>query len=333
MSADQATTPRSGEELDVEALGRWLGSAVTVEQFPGGHSNLTYLVQAGDAEYVLRRPPAGPVPPKAHDMAREFRFLQAVYPHFPLAPRPIALCEDLTVLGCVFFLMERRRGRIVRTEPPEVELRGSLSRAFVGTLARLHLVDAQLPELTVLGRPSGFLERQVKGWRDRWLGAHPEQSPEFDRILRWLTERVPANSEIAIVHNDYKLDNLMFDEREPERVAAVLDWEMATIGDPLLDVGVALSYWCHAAPMGLITTQPGWWSRDELVQAYTLRMGREPAGLLWYEVFGLFKLAVIVQQIYARWQRGQTADARFRRFGEIGDELGHTAARLLEHSF
>jgi aminoglycoside phosphotransferase (APT) family kinase protein len=237
------------------------------------------------------------------------------------------------VLGCVFFLMERRRGSILRTESPPPSFRPAISAAFVETLAQLHLVDAARPEIAALGKPQGFLDRQLSGWADRWRRTHPEASPVFERILAWLAERVPSNPAISIVHNDFKLDNLMLDSADPTRVVALLDWEMATIGDPLLDLGVALTYWCHAAPMGLVTAEPGWWSRDDLVQAYWRRTGRAPRDLGWYEVFGLFKLSVIVQQIFVRWQRGQTADARFRRFGEIGEELGQIAVGLLEHTF
>ncbi|MBI5282027.1 MAG: phosphotransferase family protein [Candidatus Solibacter usitatus] len=328
----ETAAPRSGEEIAAGALSAWLGEPVEVRQFPGGHSNLTYLVTTPARELVLRRPPVGPVAAKAHDMAREYRFLKALHPQFWLAPRPVALCEDTAVLGCTFLLMERRHGRILRGEQLPEEERAEASRAFVQTLAELHGVDARRPELAVLGRPAGFLERQVQGWGERWQRCRPETAVELDRALARLAESVPAESGATVIHNDYKLDNLMLDRDDAGRATAVLDWEMAALGDPLFDLGVALTYWSHAAMPGLLTAAPGWWTRDEVVEQYARMSGRDVSRLGWHEAFGVFKLAVIVQQIYGRWQRGQTADDRFAGFGEVVRALGARVSRLLEHA-
>ena len=332
----ETADPRHGEHPDTEALARWLHSPVRIEQFPAGHSNLTYLLITPVSEFVLRRPPLGPLAPKAHDMAREFRLLSALHPLFPLAPKPILLCEDPSVLGCTFFLMERRHGVILRERSPIEADRPSISRTFVDTLATLHSVDSTGPSIAALGRPDGFLPRQVQGWSDRWQRAHTANAPEIDFAFVWLAKHIPSSLYTAVIHNDFKLDNLMLDPVDPARATAVLDWEMATLGDPLFDLGVALAYWCHAPVavpgLGVETSAPGWWSRDEIVHAYAARTGRDISHLGWHELFGVCKLAVIVQQIYVRWQRGQTSDQRFSRFGEMVVELGATAARLREHA-
>lgn len=323
---------RAGEELDAAALQEYLRGRVDIEhsleieQFPGGHSNLTYLLRAGKHEYVLRRPPLGPVAPRAHDMAREYRVLAAIHPFFPPAPRVFLLCEDPAVLGATFFLMERRRGVVLRRElPPELAADAGfparVSRAFVDCLVALHSVDISTPALSALGHPEGFLERQVRGWAERWSRAQTESLPEIDSLIRWLVERLPGSGRPALIHNDFKLDNLMLDARDPGRIEAVLDWEMATTGDPLVDLGLTLCYWSEAGDPPLrreaisaITAAPGWYTRAQLVEEYAGRTGRDVSRIGYYEVFGLFKLAVVLQQIYFRYARGQTRDERFRDF-------------------
>lgn len=333
---------RAGEELNPDSLANWLHGriegaehGITIEQFPSGHSNLTYLVRMNEdgREYVLRRGPLGPVAPKAHDMAREFRLLQMVHPHFPEAPSVFHLCEDLTVLGSVFFLMEHRRGLIFRDKvPPEVARLPNygqrVSEAFIDCLIRLHAIDVCKTGLISLGKPEGFLERQVLGWADRWRRARTEAESDevpakMDRIIRWLVDRRPASPTPTLVHNDYKLDNVMMIDGSFDRIEAVLDWEMATVGDPLADLGLTLCYWAWAdAPqlrargVPALTRQPGWYTRDEFLQRYAERTGRDLSHISYYEVLGIFKLAVILQQIYYRFQRGQTHDARFQNFGE-----------------
>jgi len=337
---------RPGEELDVRALAAYLsgklpgaGEGLEIRQFPGGHSNLTYLLRAGGREYVLRRPPLGPVAPKAHDMAREYNVLRAVHPLFPLAPRALLLCEDPAVLGAVFFVMERREGLILRRELPpglagDAEFGRLVSQAFVECLAALHAVDASG---VLLGRPAGFLERQVRGWAERWERARTGESPQMDWLIRWLADRLPASGPPTLVHNDYKLDNVMLDPRDPCRVTAVLDWEMATAGDPLVDLGCVLCYWPEAGDpperreaISAVTARPGWYTRAQLTERYAARTGRDLSGLGYYEVFGLFKVAVVLQQIYYRYRRGQTRDERFRHFDLRVRGLIEAAARVAE---
>jgi aminoglycoside phosphotransferase (APT) family kinase protein len=327
MSTDTAPI-RAGEELDVVALSRFLSgkipgaeAGIELEQFPGGHSNLTYLLTAGGTEYVLRRAPLGPVAPKAHDMGREFRVLAAVHPHFPPAPRVHLLCEDPAVIGAVFYLMERRRGIVLRSAaPPEYERHAEwgarVSTAFVDCLAALHTVDIHRQGLIGLGKPEGYLERQVGGWSERWRRSRTEELSAMDEVIGYLNSRMPAAGPPTLIHNDYKLDNIMLDPADPGRISAVLDWEMATVGDPLSDVGLALCYWLQAGqqPVGAMPSAGGWFSREQIIGRYEKLTGRDLSGIVWYEVLGIFKLAVIVQQIYSRYFHGQTRDERFKDF-------------------
>jgi aminoglycoside phosphotransferase (APT) family kinase protein len=339
---------RPGEELNLASLGDWLHGKVdgaergiAVEQFPSGHSNLTYLLRVGGCEYVLRRGPLGPVAPKAHDMAREFRVLQMVHPHLREAPNVFHLCEDPTVLGAVFFLMERRRGLILRDHvPPELaqvpNYAQRVSGAVIDCLIRLHAIDISQAGLLALGKPEGFLERQVQGWADRWNRARTEEVPTMDRVIRYLIDRRPASPPPTLVHNDYKLDNVMLQVGSLDRIEAVLDWEMATVGDPLADLGLTLCYWAWAAApelgahgMPTLTSQPGWYTRDQFVQRYAKQTGRDLSHIGYYEVLGIFKLAVILQQIYYRFRRGQTKDARFQNFDQRVRGLVDLAASLV----
>lgn len=338
---------RSGEELNVAALADFLcgkmqgvDRGITVEQFPSGHSNLTYLLRIDDREYVLRRGPLGPVAPKAHDMAREFRVLQAVHPHFPEAPAVFRLCEDPGVLGASFFVMERRRGFVLRDQIPRplTEVRNypqQVSEAFIECLVRLHAIDLVKTGLIALGKPEGFLERQVAGWADRWNRAKIDDIPKMDQVMHWLVDRRPASPLSTLVHNDYKLDNIMI-RRSADGIEAVLDWEMATVGDPLADLGLTLCYWSWAGAPELrsqalpsLTSQPGWYTRDQFVQRYAERTGRDLSHIGYYEVLGIFKLAVILQQIYCRFRRGQTQDLRFQHFDKRVQALIDLAASLV----
>jgi aminoglycoside phosphotransferase (APT) family kinase protein len=323
---------RPSEQLDWDQLAAYLrehlgiSGDLHVEQFPGGHSNLTYALTLGERELVLRRPPFGPVPPRAHDMAREFRVLQAVHPHFPLAPKPYLLCEDLSIIGSVFYVMERRRGLVLRDDGPEdlAPLRPRISDAVVDTLADLHAIDVTAHGLDSLGKPAGFVARQVRGWTERWHGSKTSDIPEMESLALWLAERIPADPpQATLVHGDYKLDNLMLDEREPWRLVGVFDWEMSALGDPLVDLGILLCYQVHTAQ-----PQPGWFSRDAILTRYAERSGRSLDNIAFYEVFAVFKLAVVIQQIYARYVRGQTDDPRFAPLGDRVAILAGIATRL-----
>jgi aminoglycoside phosphotransferase (APT) family kinase protein len=339
---------REGEQIDADALAAYLRgklegveAGLTVRQFPGGHSNLTYLLEAGGREYVLRRPPVGPVAPKAHDMAREYNVLGAVHPHFAPAPRVFLLCDDPEVIGVIFFVMERRRGLVLRREIPagfagDPDFGGRVSKAFVDCLAALHAVDVNR---VMLGKPAGFLERQVDGWAGRWQRSQTEMLPQMDQLIRWLRDRLPQSPAPTLVHNDYKLDNIMLDTAGASRVEAVLDWEMATVGDPLVDLGCVMCYWPEAGDppvrrdaLSSITTLPGWFTRAQLVERYARITGRDVSGLGYYEVFGIFKIAVVLQQIYFRYHRGQTRDERFRNFDQRVRGLIEVATSVAERA-
>jgi aminoglycoside phosphotransferase (APT) family kinase protein len=339
---------RPGEEIDASALAAFLRgklpgieAGLAIEQFPGGHSNLTYLLRAGGREYVLRRPPMGPVAPKAHDMAREYSVLCAVHPVFAPAPEPYLLCDDPAVIGAIFFIMERRQGIVLRHELPrqweaDPTLGRRVSEAFVDCLAALHSIDVSG---IFLGKPAGFLERQVRGWAERWQRAKTDEVGEMDQLIGWLVNRLPVSGAPALVHNDYKLDNLMLDAADPGRIAAVLDWEMTTVGDPLVDLGCTLCYWPQAGDPAArreaisdLTARPGWYTRAQLVERYAAKTGRDVSALPYYEVFGLFKVAVVLQQIYFRYRRGQTRDERFRDFDVRVRGLIEVAAAVAEQA-
>jgi aminoglycoside phosphotransferase (APT) family kinase protein len=318
----------------------WTGS-LSVEQFPHGHSNLTYLLRIGDTEMVLRRPPFGNQVKTAHDMSREFRVLSRLGPVFPLAPRPFFLCEDETVLGAPFYVMERRHGVILRKSVPagvvlDADLARRLGLTLIDTLASLHGLDAVAVGLADLGKPEGYVARQVQGWSKRYDQSRTDDLPEMERAAKWLADHLPTECGAAIVHNDFKYDNLVLAADDPTRVVAVLDWEMTTLGDPWMDLGTTLAYWVEAtdppdfrAVATGPTYLPGSPIRRDLVERYQERTGRAVPNVVFYYVFGLFKVAVIVQQIYARFVRGHTHDARFGRLNEWVATLARQADRAL----
>lgn len=317
---------RPGEELDIAKLTGYLETqfgpgAVTVAQFPGGHSNLTYLVAHGGTEYVLRRPPFGSKVKSAHDMGREHTVLSKLSAVYPRAPRPFAYEPTGEVLGAPFYLMERRRGVILRKELPDglAGDRGKLRRVcelLIEALVDLHAVDYAGAGLGDFGKPVGYIERQVTGWAKRYADAQTDDIPALNEAAAWLAAHMPTDGAPSLIHNDYKFDNVIFDP-SLDRISGVLDWEMATLGDPMMDLGTTLSYWAQASdpptydqPFGPTAT-PGMLTRAELASHYFERSGRPPADMMFYYVFGLIKTAVVLQQIYYRWKKGLTADPRF----------------------
>ncbi len=326
---------REDEDFDRAAAERYMREHIEglpegeleVRQFPSGASNLTYLVKIGDWEGVLRRPPLGPVPPKAHDMERESRLLMKLHEAYPLAPGPYFFTDDESIIGAQFYVMEHREGVIVDdsfpkgVEPTEELCRG-MSQMVADTLIELHAVDWKEAGLEELGRPEGFLERQVKGWIKRYNEAKTEEIEEVEPLTEWLSEGIPESPSATIVHNDFKLNNLVLNPDDLTEVRAVLDWEMATLGDPLFDLAVSLSYWFEPddpqeiKALPTVTDTPGFWTRKEFIDYYAQKSGRDLSDMHWYMVFGYFKLAVILQQIYARWHKGQTKDERFADFDE-----------------
>jgi len=326
---DQAGTVRAGEELDLARLRPFLleyfghNGTVSVEQFPSGHSNLTYLVRVGNREVVLRRPPFGSTVRSAHDMAREYRVLSKLHIAYPVAPKALLYCDDLSILSAPFYLMEPIHGMIVRRELPagvrfSPETARRLSEAFIDNLARLHRLDYTAIGLADLGKPQGYLDRQVKGWIERYHNSKTHDLPEVGPISAWLTERISVSHQTALIHNDYKYDNVVLEPGNATKITGVLDWEMSTLGDPLTDLGTALAYWTdpqdpeelqeiRSAP----TTLPGTLSRAQLVERYASVTGRDPGDMIFYLTFARFKVAVIIQQIYYRYAQGLTRDARF----------------------
>jgi aminoglycoside phosphotransferase (APT) family kinase protein len=321
--------PRPGEELDAGVVGRYLAGKIpgaegtpAIWQFPGGHANLTYLLHYPGARYVLRRGPHGDVAASAHDMGREYRVLSVLYRTFPLAPRAYVYCEDPSVIGARFFVMERRHGVVVRRDvPPEfgggtdAAQTRKLSEVIIDTLADFHAVDPTAAGLDGLGKPEGYLARQVKGWSDRWNRAKTKDLKAADEVVAWLDSHMPASPPPTLVHNDWRLDNMAVAADDPGRCVAVYDWDMCTVGDPFTDLGTLLSSWYEPneafeflSPMP--SRAPGFMTRAEAIARYGARSGRDVSTMAYYYVFGLFKMAGVVQQLYFRYQQGHTQDAR-----------------------
>jgi aminoglycoside phosphotransferase (APT) family kinase protein len=328
---------RPDDALDTVALGSWLGAQLpelggvvpAVRQFSGGASNLTYLLsfpEAAGRELVLRRPPRGARSGAAHNMAREFSVQQRLKPVFSYVPEVFALCEDESVLGAPFYVMERVPGVVCGLPvPPEigssVERMRGLGEAFVSVFAALHAVDVSAAGLSDLYRGPGYVARQVAQWSDRFRRAKTRNVPSFAGVIRWLEANQPADVGAVLIHNDFRLDNMVFDRVEPLQVNGVLDWEMATIGDPLMDLGGTLAYWTQADDPWLArrfarqpTHLPGALTRAELVARYGELTGRSMDAIAFYEVFGIFRLAAIIQQIYHRYATGGTTNPAFRWF-------------------
>lgn len=349
---DKPKRVRAGETLDAEKLLAFLRQhlpdikgPLEVEQFPSGYSNLTYLVRAvgGERELVLRRPPAGAKIKTAHDMAREFRILSHLHPVFPKVPRPLAYCDDEAVIGAPFYVMERIKGIILRARPPaglslSPYVMRRLSEAFIDNLALIHAVDYEAAGLAELGRPEGYVRRQVEGWTKRYRNAQTSEVVEIERLTTWLAAQAQADTPRAsLIHNDYKYDNLLLAPDDPSHIVAVLDWEMATVGDPLMDLGTTLGYWVETDDpvewqsygFGL-TTWPGNLRRVELIERYTERSGLTIERPVFYYAYGLLKIAVIVQQIYRRYLEGFTKDERFAGMGALVEACGRQALRAIE---
>lgn len=349
---DQPTTIRQGEELDQQALVAYLaahlpadvaaqGQNLQIAQFPSGYSNLTYAVQWGDASLVLRRPPFGANIHSAHDMGREYRVLSGLRQVTNKVPRPLVYCEDDSVIGAPFYVMERIEGVILRagsslaaTLPPG--LMQQLSYAAIDTLAEIHALDYERAGLGELGRPAGYIERQIRGWQRRYAGAQTEELPQLTAVMQWLEQNQPAHTHAALIHNDFKYDNLVLSPTDLTQVIAVLDWEMCTLGDPLMDLGTTLGYWIEADdPPSLIemfglTALPGNATRVELVERYSTTGGMDVVNPLFYYVYGLFKIAVILQQIYQRYHQGTTQDERFARLDQAVRDCAAQAALALD---
>jgi aminoglycoside phosphotransferase (APT) family kinase protein len=345
---DEPKDVRSDDAIDAAAVGAWLCERVPdlvgtpeVKQYSGGASNLTYLLRYPDRDLILRRPPAGTKAKSAHDMRREYRIQSMLKPTFSYVPEMVAFCDDGSVLGADFYVMERLAGIILRNRLPRgMDLAPAqataLCHAMVDRLVELHSVDVEASGLAEFGRGTGYVGRQVKGWSERYRAAKTWNVPSFEKVMRWLDENQPADVGSCLIHNDWRFDNLVLDVQDPSRILGVLDWEMATVGDPLMDLGSALAYWIQADDdrlMGLLRRQPthlpGMLSRAEVVAAYAERSGRTVEDFTFYEVFGLFRLAVIVQQIYYRYAHKQTRNPAFRHFWIAVNYLDRRCRRLI----
>lgn len=352
--APEIAPVRAGERLDWPRLEAWLrprlaevlpgvDGPLDVLQFPNGSANLTYLLRLGPHELVLRRPPMGQIAPGAHDMSREFKVLSRLCRFFDRAPRAYLFCDDHDVLGADFFVMERRRGEVVRTALPESmraypDAGRRIAFALVDAMAELHALDPRACDLADLGRPEGFVERQVRGWARRWdLARFDVSPPAMEELHQRLVDGLPALSRVSIVHNDLKLDNCQFDPANPDRVTSIFDWDMATLGDPLIDLGTLLNYWpdpsdppdeSRASHPGL--TEMGLPTRVEITARYASLTGVDVAAVRWWEAFALWKTVVVVQQLHRRWVRGESTDSRMARIADRIPALIAAARRVLD---
>ncbi|HEX8246562.1 MAG TPA: phosphotransferase family protein [Pyrinomonadaceae bacterium] len=346
----QDTKPiRAGEELNEANLQAFLrenlgarNRQIEISQFPAGSSNLTYCVKIGAEEYVLRRPPFGNQVKSAHDMSREFNVLSKLSKVYAAAPEPLIYCADEAVIGSEFYLMQRRRGLIIRGKSPEIlenspELQKKVCQSFVENLAKLHALDYRKINLGDLGKPDGYARRQVEGWTRRYFNAKTDENVELEKTIEWLNANIPASNYASLVHNDYKFDNVMLNPENLTEITAVLDWEMTTVGEPLMDLGTTLGYWMSKEAGSEMLSMPfnprvlmENISRRELVEIYAEKSGRDVSGMLFYYAFGTFKIAVIAQQIYFRFVKGFTRDRRFAAFNHFVGALGKIALQAIE---
>jgi aminoglycoside phosphotransferase (APT) family kinase protein len=350
---EEAVTVRHEDAFDVEAVASWLrthadepfrddvAGTPEVRQFPGGASNLTFLLRYPTRDLIMRTAPRGTKARGAHDMGREHRIQKQLAPVFPYVAAMVAFCDHVDVIGSEFYVMERLQGLIPRADLPADALTPEQARglclSMVDVLAELHAVDPDAAGLTSLGKGAGYVRRQVDGWSVRYRNARTDDAPDFERVMAWLDEHQPDDVATCVIHNDFKMDNLVFDAGDPTRVVGVLDWEMATLGDPLMDLGGDMAFWVDADDRDLAkfrrvpTHLPGMLTRAEFVQAYCERTGRALSDEQWrfYEIFGLFRLAVISQQIYYRYFHGQTTNPAFAVFGPAVRVAEQRVERLL----
>ncbi len=349
MSNVDTAAVRPGEELDWAAIDRYarehieeLTGSLEVEQFPGGSANLTYLLRYGAQEFVLRRPPFGVIAPGAHDMRREYKVLSRLWKHTRLAPRAYAFCDDKSVCGADFFIMERRTGVVVRSEmPEELKKHDNVGRrlgfAVVDAMAELHSLDPVACELSDLGKPEGFAGRQVAGWSKRWSLVRPANDDGLmDKIAEKLAAEVPTSQRTAFVHNDLKPDNMQFDTEDPDHAKSIFDWDMTTLGDPMIDLGTLVQYWPDSddPDYAAMTSQPGMLelglpSRAEIVARYAEMSKLSMADLNWWVAFAYWKTCVVVTQLHTRWLRGESKDPRMAVIGERGPKLAAKAWKTL----
>jgi len=343
---EEARLPRPSESPDVEALASFLSihlegfqGPLEIRQYTEGYSNLTFLLSWAGGRCILRRPPTGANIRGGHDMSREYRVLKLLKPYFPQVPSALLYCDDSQIIGAPFFLMEKVEGSILRgglplSSYPDAGQMHTMSQTVVRMLASLHSIETNGTPLAEIGRPEGYVQRQMEGWVDRYRRSATDDIAGLEETIAWLQQYCPADSGVSLVHNDFKFDNLVFDAGNPSRIVAVLDWEMATLGDPLLDLGTSLAYWSEAGdPPALkpfnVSWLPGSLTRREVVQTYAAMRGTAEPDMLYPYVFGCFKVGVIVQQIYARYRKGLTADHRFAGLKMVLEGCIHQALQAM----
>ena len=346
---DKTVAAREGEVPDNNKLKNYLVSRLpglegelVIEQFPGGYSNLTFLLKMSGKEYVLRKPPNGANIKSAHDMGREFNVLTVLKPVYKPIPSPILYCDDSTVIGSPFYIMERVRGIILRNRIPKgIELTPSImksiSESAIDNLAALHSIDLDISGLIKLGKPEGYIQRQVEGWIKRYTAAETDTIEGMNKTSEWMHANRPDDAGPAFIHNDYKYDNLVLDPENLRSIIAVLDWEMATVGSSLMDLGTTLGYWgeekdSEALKPFNLTWLPGNLTREEVVARYAAAKKIPIPDMLFYYVFGSFKIGVIVQQIYARYKKGLTRDARFAGLLQVVEACAINAQHAIRYN-
>ena len=351
---DDTISVRKDEQFDENKLHEFLRDklngaqlSLKVRQFGGGAANLTYLIQFGtdDHEYVLRRPPLGPLAKSSHDMGREYKVLSVLYKLFPYAPQAYLYCEDSSIIGAPFFVMERKKGFVIRTKFPEhynqiPHVARKISEALIDRLAEFHAIDYHALKLDDLGHPEGFIERQIEGWHRRWQNAKVENLEEMEQIYKWLKENIPTMQRYTLVHNDYKLDNVMLDYNDPSKIVAIFDWDMCTLGNPLSDLGSLLAWWSDPddpPELREISFMPqgnfDFLTRKELVKRYEQTSGYPVTDIDFYHILGIFRIVVIAAQIYIRYVRKQTQDKRFAALGLMVPKLAHNAVTLIQKNY
>lgn len=351
---DDTIEVRKDEKFDYKIIGEFLKNKLpgtenpdnlTVRQFGGGAANLTYLLDYKTHQYVLRRPPLGPVAKSAHDMGREYKVLSVLHKSFPCAPQAFAYSDD-KLIGTPFFIMERKKGVVIRTKFPSIydgvqNAARDMSKALIDTLVDFHKVNYKDMGLADLGKPEGFISRQIEGWYKRWNASKLEENKDMNWVYDWLKNNQPEDTRHALIHNDYKLDNVMYGFNNPGKLVGVFDWDMCTLGDPLSDLGSLLTYWSSPtdpsyfkkAAMMPTDADLGFYTRSELVSRYAQKSGVSVDRINFYHSLGLFRLVVIIAQIYYRYMNKQTQDVRFAAFGKMIPLISHAARDVAENNF
>ena len=346
---DKAVKIREGQSLETDSLEDYLrnsmqlpDNSLKVLQFPSGYSNLTYLLKFGEKELVLRRPPKGVKIRSGHDMKREFRILSGLNQVYSKVPKPYLYCEDKSYIGAPFYIMERMYGVIFRGHTPKVQLpepnqMRNLSKAFVRTLVEIHKLDYQAAGLEDLGRPYGYVRRQVEGWTKRYIDAKTDEFKSIEKMYMWLNNNIPSEGSSTFIHNDFKYDNLILTQNRNFEIKGILDWEMATLGDPLMDLGTTLGYWIQDTDPNFmkennmnITLEKGNLTRSELVDYYAKKSDIKMVNIPFYYVFGLFKIAVIIQQIFFRYKKGFSTDQRFKNLNLAVEKYGKMGVQAFQ---